>query len=389
MSFDVLKIGALTSKPYAFTARSWELTSVESIDFFDPLCSSIRVDTRGSEIMRILPKVNNKLNEEWISDKVRFSYDGFKRQRLSVPMLRINGKLEFSTWEIVLSKLANYIKTRSKFDSLRFILGDFVDFETQIFVKFMVERFGFDVFFQDLSEFNQDFSHNYLLNSNVESFSKFDVFFLIGSNPRLESPLVNLKIRRRVNEGARVFYFGGNIDLGYKIINLGSDVNDLVRVVEGKHLLSKILINAINPLVIIGSSVFQRNDAKQFYNLLSYLKKFSGIDVAFLQNSSARIQGADLNIVNLNKNNFVKKEIKSANLMYILGADNVIVNKQENDLVVYQGHHGDRIASFADIILPGSTPIEKDSIYFNLEGKIYGTNFIFSPPGNARTDWKI
>jgi NADH dehydrogenase/NADH:ubiquinone oxidoreductase subunit G len=386
-SIKVFKIGALTSKPYAFTARSWELNSIESIDFFDALGSNIRVDTRGSEIMRILPKVNNKINEEWISDKVRFSYDGLKRQRLSVPMVRKEGKLQPVSWQIALTTVADYIKSVNN-KSLNFILGDFVDFETQIFLKFIAPKFCFNVYSQDLSVFNHDFESNFLLSKPIVEFDKVDLFLLIGANVRLESPILNLRIRKRVNEGAKVFYFGQTIDLAYKYTNLGSSISTLKQLIEGKHSLSKLLLKSKNPLILVGTTISQRCDASTLYSLLRYLTKFTNIMPSFLHLNSSRINAADLNLIN---SNTMELQISKSypKLLYFINADNVVVNRNKSDLIVYQGHHGDRVANVADVILPGSAPTEKNSIFINNAGKIQVTKFIFAPPGDSRNDWKI
>lgn len=387
MNLNVYVIGALTSKPYAFTARSWELTNTESIDFFDAIGSNIRVDTRGAEVMRILPRVNNDINEEWISDKIRFFYDGLKKQRLSVPLIRINNNLEMVSWEVALNKVANLFKQKTS----NFIVGDFVDLETQYFLKLLSMRLGSNVYPQDLVRVVNDFKTEYLLNAPITSIEKADLIFLVAVNTRLEAPIINLRLRKRINEGVKIFSFGYNINYSYRVVNIGSDVKSLRSVVEGKHLLSKIILQSGSPFVLLGSSVLQRLDAKYFINILNSIKHYTKSIISVLHLSSSKINSAELNLFNYGYMDFLpnKETYSEGRLLYVIGADNVSISRNPMDFVVYQGHHGDSVASVADIILPSSTPFEKNGIYLNIEGKCQSSKFIFAPPGNARNDWKI
>lgn len=384
MKFYILAIGALTSKPYAFTARSWELASSESIDFFDSLGSNIRIDTRGSEIMRILPKINNKVNEEWISDKIRFSYDGLKQQRLNNPMLRVDDKLKNINWLTALNILANKIQSSA---DLEFILGNFTDLETQVVLKMLSKTIGARVYLNDLSVKNIDFQQNYLLNTSVENLSKIDVFFLIGSNLRFENPVLNLKLRKRVNEGAIVFTFGNNSVLDYPTINLGDSIKDLLYILEGKHPLASKLLKSKNPLVLVGAAVEQRTDAISFFSAIKVLEKYLGIGVV----SSLVVEAGKLNAFELNflSSANVLNKVSVAKVIYILASDNIQLDKNILNFIVYQGHHGDHIAAIADLVLPSATPFEKTATYVNLNGVYQTTKFVYAPPGNSRTDWKI
>lgn len=384
MIVNILSIGALTSKPYAFTARSWELNSVESIDFFDSLGSNIRIDTRGSEIMRILPKINNRVNEEWISDKIRFSYDGLKQQRLNNPMLRVNGKLENIDWSVALKTLADKIQTIA---ALEFVLGNFVDLETQVVLKILARKFGASVSSNDLTIKNVDFRQNYLFNSSVEDLSKIDVFFLIGCNLRFENPVLNLKLRKRVNEGALVFTFGNNSILDYATINLGSSFKDLISILEGKHPLAGKLLKSKMPVILIGAAVGQRIDSNSIFNGIKILENYLNKKCV----SSLIVEAAKLNSFELNflYTSDILKRSYSSKVIYILGSDNICLDSNTSNFVVYQGHHGDRIAAIADLVLPSATPFEKIATYVNLNGIYQTTKFIYAPPGNSRTDWKI
>jgi len=384
MIFYVLSIGALTSKPYAFTARSWELNSVESIDFFDSLGSNIRIDTRGSEIMRILPKINNRVNEEWISDKIRFSYDGLKQQRLNNPMLRVNGKLENVDWPLALKTLADKIKNLA---ALEFVLGNFVDLETQVVLKLLAKKVGASVSVNDLSIKNVDFRGNYLLNFSIEDLSKIDIFFLIGCNLRFENPVLNLKIRKRVNEGALVFTFGNNCILDYPTINLGSTVKDLISILEGKHPLAGKLLKSKMPAIFVGAAIEQRIDSNSIFNAVKILENYLCKKCV----SSLIVDVAKLNSFELNflyTSNILYK-YDSSKVIYILASDNICLDSNSLNFIVYQGHHGDRIAARADLVLPSATPFEKIATYVNLNGIYQTTKFVYAPPGNSRTDWKI
>jgi NADH dehydrogenase/NADH:ubiquinone oxidoreductase subunit G len=384
MKFYTLAVGALTSKPYAFTARSWELTSSETIDFFDTLGSNIRVDTRGSEIMRILPKINNKINDEWISDKVRFSYDGLKQQRLNNPMLRINGDLVNVNWLTALKFLANKI---SNVSAVNFIVGNFIDLETQFVLKLLSSRIGGYVSHSDLSARNNDLRNNYLLNTNLDDLSKVDVFLLLGTNLRFENPVLNLKIRKRVMEGASVFTFGNNMNLDYNTINIGNSIGDLIALLEGKHLLARRLLKFKKPLVLIGAGMEHRIDSEALFNAIKILENYLGLNVV----SSLIVEVSKLNNLEINSftkmNSFPKQY--NAKMLYILGADNIVIDSDKFDCIVYQGHHGDRIAALADLVLPAVTPYERTGTYLNVNGKYQVTKFIHVPPGNARNDWKI
>ena len=205
----------------------------------------------------------------------------------------------------------------------------------------------------------------------------------------MEAPVLNLRLRRRVNEGAKIYSFGYNMDLGYPSINLGSDLRDLRAIVEGKHSFSKILLKSSNPLVVLGAGVFQRIDFIGFIPLLNSLFECTGARFSVLQLNSSRINSSELNLINLGGMDFLPYKGMFKGLVYIIDADNVIINKHPHNLIVYQGHHGDRIANLADVILPGVTPVEKNGIFFNLEGKLQSSKFVFAPPGNARSDWKI
>ena len=264
-------IGALTSKPYAFTARSWELRSVETIDFFDTFASNVRIDTRGSEVMRVLPKINNSLNEEWISDKIRFSYDGFKKQRLYLPLLRNNdtNKLVSSSWKVVFNKLKELFLKNYSFV---FILGDFVDLETQLLVKVLSNKLGAKVYNQVLASTNVDFRANYLIN--LRDLDSSDCIFLVGLNLRFEFPVLNIKVRKKYLEGVLVASFGYNVEYNYGILNFGSNIKDLKLIAEGKHLFCRKLVLFKNPLVLVGSSFQIRADGLHFFNFFFLFTKF-------------------------------------------------------------------------------------------------------------------
>lgn len=386
MTIQFFLIGALTSKPYAFTARSWELRSVETIDFFDTFASNIRVDTRGVEVMRILPCINNTINEEWISDKIRFSYDGLKKQRLYVPLLRnfVTNKLENSNWKDVFSKLKSFFLKNYNFV---FIIGDFLDLETQLLVKLLNNKLGGKIYNQNFNINRVDFRANYLCDQQILENS--NCIFLIGLHLRFEFPVLNLKIRRKYNEGAVVASFGYNIEYNYGVMNFGSNIKTLKYFVEGKHLFCKKLVLSTNPLILIGSSFQSRIDAISFFDFFQYFKNFIK-NVFYLQNSVSVLNGNELGLYT----NKIEFNINSTNktVYYVINADNIALDvnlKQSNNFIVYQGHNGDRVANIADIVLPSTNPIEKNGKFINLYGDLQLSKFVLAPYGDARVDWKI
>ena len=406
---DLCPVGALTSKPYAFTARSWELRSFNSIDLFDSVGSSIRVDVRGSNIMRILPRINSSLNEDWISDKIRFVYDGLKVQRLLSPFLKLNGSYIKVSWQKAFYFIRNFIFAAvltlakqgiSKRNYINFegIAGNFVDAEALIAFKDLLNSLGSSnvTINQDGASFNNDFRANYLFNTSVASVESTDLCLLIATNPRLEAPTLNVKLRKLYLGGTSIYNLGFSSDLNYYAKSLGNNAEVLVRILEGTHWFCQKLLFCERPLVIVGSSFYQRND--NLFSLLPALRNLlqrssafkssntSFCDVNTLLSQGNTVTGLDLNIVpSLSSKNSVNAPVS---FYYLLGADDIYksINLSRSNLCVYQGHHGDNSVAIADVILPSVTYFERNSTYSSLEGYNLSTKAVFYSLGKARSD---
>ncbi|MEY3197013.1 MAG: hypothetical protein RLZZ59_381, partial [Pseudomonadota bacterium] len=344
---DLCPVGALTSKPSAFKARSWELKHTPSVDVMDSLGSNISVDTRGLEVIRILPLENDDINEEWISDKTRFACDGLKNQRLDTPYIKKNGKLVPSTWEEVITKVSKELSKHSP-KEIGAISGTLVDVESMFLLKELMNQLG-----STNTDFNQfdyklDYSHrgNYIFNTGISGIDQADVCLLIGANPRKVAPVLNARIGQRVRKGKlKVFYIGSSTNQTYSIKELGSNLSDIDK---------KLLSNATNPIVIIGDGVYARKDGiallSQIYELCKKYnvirKDWNGFNI--LHNHASTVGAIDVGFTP-GKGGLSAKEIaKKSKVIYLLGADEIEVS--DNAFVIYQGHHGDKGAHRADVI---------------------------------------
>ncbi len=379
-SSNLKHVGALTSKPYAYTARPWELENIDSVDFHDAFGSNIQVSVRGSEILRVLPKVNENLNEEWITDKIRYSYDGIKTQRLTEPLIKEDGKFKTITWEKAFNILKDKYINKYQFNG---VLGNITDAETAVIFKEFITKVGngFLLTRNSLLNTDSDMRENYLLNLLPNNLNKIQVCLIIGCNLRLEAPILNLKIRRNVlNNNLKIYILGYNADLTYPAIFVGNTTKILISICRGKHPLSKILNNVKNPQIFVGFSLLELVSI----NIVTYIKKYvKDIKINFINQFST-------NTISLEYNINQKKVIKSnKRILYILNNDDIIINKKESDFIVYQGHHGSQISASADLILPGSTLLEKNGTLVNMQGLHQQINFCTKPPILARNDWKI
>ncbi|XP_062518263.1 NADH-ubiquinone oxidoreductase 75 kDa subunit, mitochondrial-like [Corticium candelabrum] len=395
---DLCPVGALTSKPYAFTARPWELRRVDSIDVLDAVGSNISVNTRSGEVMRILPRMNEDINEEWISDKTRFAYDGLKRQRLTTPMMKnIEGKLVPCTWEEALLTIADKMDAVNG-QEMAAVAGGLVDVESLVALKDLFNRYSCENLFTEesypFSGAGADLRSSYIMNSGIAGIEDADVLLLVGTNPRFEAPLVNARIRKSwIHNDLRIVMVGGQVDLTYTYEHLGESSSLLNDIVNGKHSFSKEFANAKRPLVIVGSSSLQSTDGAALLSLATMLAN---------QHAAASESGwRVLNVLHRVASQVGALDVgykagigglSSTKLLYLLGADAGIVSQDsvpEDCLIVYQGHHGDRGALLADVILPGAAYTEKTATYVNTEGRAQQTGRAVNPPGQAREDWKI
>jgi NADH-quinone oxidoreductase subunit G len=399
---DLCPVGALTSKPYAFTARPWELSKTESIDVLDAVGSSIRVDTRGNEVMRILPRLNEAVNEEWISDKTRFACDGLRRQRLDRPYVRRDGKLLAATWPEAFAAIAARLRGVDG-SRIATIAGDLADVESMLALKELMASLGsanLDCR-QDGAAIDPRARAGYLFNTTIAGIEQADACLLIGTNPRWEAPIVNARLRKAWLGGRlRLGLIGPKLDLTYTYDHLGAGPQTLQEIAGGRHPFADILRNAKKPMLVLGMGALQRADgaavlhlARQVaescgmvqpdwngFNLLHIAAaRVGGLDVGFLPGDGGRdiggiiggLQSGDIEVV------------------YLLGADEIAASHFGKAFVIYQGHHGDAGAHRADVILPGAAYTEKDATYVNTEGRVQRTARAAFPPGDAREDWAI
>ena len=399
---DVCPVGALTSKPYAFTTRPWELRKTETIDVMDAVGSNIRVDTRGPEVMRVIPRLNEDVNEEWLADKSRFSYDGLKRQRLDRPYVRKDGKLQPATWAEAFAAIAAKVKGVPG-DRIAALAGDLVDAESMVALKDLVEGLGSKNLDcrQDGAVFDTSARAGYLFNTTIAGIEKADAILLIGTNPRWEATLINARIRKRyLMGGLKVGVIGQQLDMTYPTTYLGAGPQTLQDVVDGKHAFSDVLKNAKRPMLILGTGALRRADGPAMHALARQLAEsfnliqddWNGFNV--LHTAAARVGGLEMGFLPGQGGKGTADILTAASagqidVVYLLGADEIDTAKLGKAFVIYQGHHGDRGAHRADVILPGAAYTEKNGLYVNTEGRVQMARMAAFPLGEAREDWKI
>lgn len=394
---DLCPVGALTSKPYAFRARPWELKRTETIDVMDAIGSNVRVDARGIEVMRVLPRLNDEINEEWISDKSRFACDGLKTQRLTIPLIRNGDRFENATWDEALSTIAAaYAKINPSGNEVKAIAGALADVESMTLLKDLVNKLGSENVTTDVVQganaHGLDIRSNYIFNSTIDGVEDADQILLVGTNPRHEAAVLNSRIRKVwLRSNLEIAHVGQEFESTFDLEHIGPDVNALQKALNGEY--GKKLASAKNPLIIIGSGAAESEEAQSIYNIVGEFanknKNFNTPEwngVNLLHREASRVGALDIGF------NTLSEEVAQTKpkFIYLLGADE-IKNKDipKDAFVVYQGHHGDLGASFADVILPGSAYTEKAATYVNTEGRTQLTRAATNPPGSAREDWKI
>uniref|UniRef100_A0A0K8TL41 NADH-ubiquinone oxidoreductase 75 kDa subunit, mitochondrial n=1 Tax=Tabanus bromius TaxID=304241 RepID=A0A0K8TL41_TABBR len=394
---DLCPVGALTSKPYSFVARPWEIRKVESIDVLDAVGSNIVVSTRTGEVLRILPRENEHINEEWLADKSRFACDGLKRQRLIAPMLRMpSGELQPVEWESALIAVAQTMKKSSK-GKLAGIAGNLACVESMVALKDLLNQNGSEILCTEekfpVQGSGTDIRANYLLNSSLAALEEADVVLLVGTNPRYEAPLLNTRLRKGyVHNELEIGLVGPKIDLSYKHEHLGDEGSVLSQIISGTHPFAKKLQNAKKPAIIVGVDMLKRPDGAGVHAaLLSYANKLSkpGWNAFNVLHKNASQVGA----LDIGYKSNPEEAIKSQpSVLFLLGADAGVVTRDKlpkDCFVVYIGHHGDAGATIADAVLPGAAYTEKQATYVNTEGRSQQTLVAVTPPGMAREDWKI
>jgi len=399
---DLCPVGALTSKPYAFTARPWELRKTESIDVFDALGASIRVDARGGEVLRVLPRLNEETNEEWIGDKSRHAVDGLKRQRLDRPYLRKDGKLQPVSWAEALSAAAAKLKGTNA-SRIGAIAGDLADAESVAALKDILAGLGVANLDcrQDGAKIDPANRASWLFNSTVQGIEDADAILLIGTNPRWESPVLNARIRKRYRAGGvKIAAIGPQLDLRYKYEYLGAGPTTLADVASGKNAFFETLKNAAKPMLIIGMGALARADGAAVLALAGELAAKAGVvkdgwnGFNVLNTAAGRVGALELGFVPGTNGRDVAGIVEGAgkgeiDVVYLLGADEIDTSKLGKAFVIYQGHHGDKGAHRADLVLPGAAYTEKNATYVNVEGRAQHARIAVFPPGEAKEDWKI
>ena len=404
---DVCPVGALTSKPYEYKARPWELKKTETIDVMDAVGSNIRVDARGGEVMRIQPRLHEGINEEWIDDKTRYSYDGLKARRLDRPYVRDaeSGQLREGSWTEAFLLIRDRLKGADP-KRIGAMAGDLADVESMLALKDLMAAYGSrNVDCRtDGSQFVPKVRGDYLFNSGIAALEEADAILIIGCNPRTEAAMVNARIRKAwLNSRVPVGVIGEELELNYPYDHLGTDASVLVSMKTARSAFAKKLKAAKKPVFILGSHVLTRDDWEPFYGLCRELaekygvikKTWNGFNV--LHRAASRVGGLDIGFY---------PEVKSAkgvedmckaskdgklDVLYLLGVDEeAIIDKLGREtFVIYQGSHGDFGAMRADVILPGSAYTEKDALYVNTEGRVQMARRAVFPVGDAREDWRI
>lgn len=403
---DICPVGALMSKPYSYRGRPWELSRTSSVDVMDAVGSSIRIDSRGREVMRILPRLNEDVNEEWISDKSRFAYDGLKFQRLDRPYVRnAKGQLQQATWDQAFDAIAARVKT-TKPDHMAALVGNMADCESIVALKDLMTALGSPHMDcrQEGSLLDANVRSSYIFNTTIAGIESADFILIVGANPRWEAPLVNARIRKNyLRSGLEVALLGADVELGYPKTYLGNEVETLNAILSGDHKISKKLKSAKRPLIIVGEGGYARADGQAIIALCQEItetyggisegkERWNGFNV--LHTAAARVGGLDLGFVPGKGGKATREILKSAEkgeitFLYLLGADECAGDKLEKTFVVYQGHHGDAGAAIADVILPGCAYTEKHGTYVNTEGRVQVALQAVAPPGEAKEDWKI
>ncbi|MDB3889122.1 NADH-quinone oxidoreductase subunit NuoG [Candidatus Pelagibacter sp.] len=394
---DLCPVGALTSKPYVFEARPWELKKTETIDVMDAIGSNIRVDTYDWEVKRVLPIINEDINEEWISDKTRYACDGLLNQRLDTPFIKYNGKFEKASWEEVYKIIKSKLDNTSK-DKVCGFVGDLTNMETgYIFKEFFDRTLDIQNYesrsdnrFTDTSK-----RENYLFNSTINGIEDSDFIFLIGTNPRFEATILNARIRKSyLNNNTKIVSLNDLGDLTYSYESLDGQTQTLKDIFDGNHNMSKQIIGANKPMIVIGESLLNINSSKYFFNKIKeFLIKNEKVSEEWnplnvLSCDAATVGNYDLGLVNEDNNLLKDLQNHKFDIVYLLGQDNLNFDKKD-EFIIYQGSHGDKGAEIADIILPGSAYTEQDGYFTNLEGKIQKAYKASYPPGDAKEDWQI
>ena len=395
---DLCPVGALTSKPFAFTARPWELNKTESIDVMDALGSAIRVDTRGREVMRVLPRVNEQINEEWISDKTRFIWDGLKTQRLDKPYVRKDGRLQPASWSDAFAAIKSAVSATSG-DKIGAIAGDLASVEEMYALGELLKSLGSENLDcrQDGTALDPSLGRaSYIFNPSIQGIEAADALLIVGANPRFEAAVMNSRIRKRWRRGKfPIGVIGEAADLRYSYDYLGAGPDTLADLVSGSHSFADVLKNAQKPMIIIGQGALIREDGGEVLANAAKLAAAVGVvkedwnGFAVLHTAAARVGGLDLGFVPGAKGVNAAAMLSSMDVLFLLGADELDFSRKGAKFTVYIGSHGDNGAQNADVILPAAAYTEKSGTWVNTEGRVQMGNRAGFAPGDAREDWAI
>ena len=405
---DLCPVGALTSKPYAFNARPWELRKTESVDVMDAQGCNIRVDARGPQVMRVLPRLNEEINEEWISDKARHACDGLQRQRLDRPYIRSNGKLLPATWREAFALIAERVAASTP-QSMAAVVGDLAAAEEIKALKDLMTSLG--VVNLDCRQDGAKLGgarQSYLFNTTIAGVEAADALLLVGCNPRWEAPVLNARIRKTwVNSALKIANVGTPVDLTYPVEQLGAGVDVLEAIADGSHAFAQVLKDAKRPMIILGSGAVARADGAAVLKLAARIASGAGVigpagsaaeggwnGFNVLHTAASRVAALDLGFVPGEGGRDVAGIVDGAqkgqiDFVYLLGADEFDVGHLGRAFIVYQGSHGDAGAHNADVILPGAAYTEKEGLYVNFEGRVQRAERAAFPPGDAKEDWTI
>ncbi|KAI6199941.1 NADH-ubiquinone oxidoreductase 75 kDa subunit, mitochondrial [Aphelenchoides besseyi] len=397
---DLCPVGALTHKPGSFVSRPWELRKTESIDVMDAVGSNVVINNRTGEIMRIIPRMHDDINEEWISDKARFIVDGLKRQRLLSPFLKLDDGLQQASWEEALFTAARKLRQTSS-HSISVVAGGLADAESLVALKDLTHRFNSENVYSEENHATgsggSDLRVNYLLNDKLTGVEEADVILLIGTNPRYEAPVFNARIRKCfLHSEVEIGVIGSAVDLTYDFTHLGNSSSAVDELISGKSEFAKRLLAAKNPVIVVGTDAIQGEDGSallgQLQKLALKLRAGSAKNQVLnvLQRNAGHVAALDIGYKSFDK--FTPEQKKQTKLLYLLGADDAGIQRSdfhEDVFIIYQGHHGDAGAQIADLILPGATYTEKSAIWVNTEGRVQRGHPAITPPGEARPDWKI
>ena len=397
---DLCPVGALTSKPYVFEARPWELKKTETIDVMDAVGSNIRVDTYGWEVKRVLPRINEEINEEWISDKTRYACDGLKNQRLDTPYIKNNNKFEKTSWSEVYKKIFEKI-SETPSDKIAGITGDMNNMETLFSIKEFFEKIiksknldsRYDDFYVNSTE-----RMNYVFNTKIEGLEESDLILLIGTNPRFEATILNSRIRKAYLKNKTKIYSVGDVgDLTYPYEVLDNNTKLIKDIINNKNVMSEKIINSKKPTIIIGQSILKmKSGIYIFEEIKKYLlinnkinNDWNSLNVLSLNASTVGAYDLDI-LSSKNGENITLKKIQENQfkIIFLFGQDDLKFKKSK-EFIIYIGSHGNKGAEIADIILPGVAYTEQDGYFTNLEGKIQKAYKASYPPGDSIEDWKI